>query len=132
MTAPVRGRRRTARAAAHRRARPCPTCGHTPIAAAEAIEQRHDLQVVWLTETPTAPGHLTTRRFCAECQPRGAVYPIVCRICADGPIVTGPLAEQAAAGELPPVVADALTADGWRQARDGDGWVCPRCARPAG
>lgn len=127
MTAPVRGRRRamrTARTAAHRRPTACPTCAHIPTAAAEAAEQRRDLRVVWLVETPGQPGHLAVSRFCAECQPRGVVFPIVCRVCADGPMITGQLAEQAVAAELPTVVADALAARGWRPARDGHGWVC--------
>jgi hypothetical protein len=57
------------------------------------------------------------------------VYPIVCRICADGPILTGSLAKQAAGGVLPSVLIDALTALAWRPARDGNGWVCCDCAR---
>ena len=80
--------------------------------AAEAAEQRSDLRVIWLVETPGQAGHLDERRFCAECQPRRAVFPIVCRICADGPIITGQLAEQAAAGELRTLVADVLAARG--------------------
>jgi hypothetical protein len=124
MTTPVRGGRRTVRTAAHRGASSCPTCGHTPTAGVESAEQHQDLQVIWLGEDRSAPGRLVVRRFCAECQPRGTVYAIACRACGDGPMITGHLAEMAAAGELPTAVTDVLAARGWRPARDGDGWVC--------
>ncbi|HEY3514587.1 MAG TPA: hypothetical protein VGL36_35735 [Kribbella sp.] len=124
MTASVRGRRRTARTTVGRGAGSCPTCGHAPTAGVESAEQHQDLQVTWLVEA--APGSLVVRHFCAECQPRGAVYVIACRACGDGPMLTGRLAEQAIAGELSPSVVDALTATGWRPARDNDGWVCCR------
>lgn len=128
MTAPVRRRRRTA---THRGARSCPTCHSTPTAPAEVAAQRLDLEVEWLALAladghPGHPGQLVVRRFCAQCQPHGAVYALVCRVCSDGPMLFGAWAEAAQAGEFPDELTSQLTARGWRPARDGDGWVCCR------
>lgn len=121
MTARVRGQRRTA---AHRQPRSCPTCAYMPTAAEEIAAQRLDLQVLWLAEEPDHPDRLAVGRFCAQCQPRGAVYVLACRACGDGPMLTGALAETAMGGDLPGVVVDALAERGWRPARDRSGWVC--------
>jgi hypothetical protein len=121
VTARLHGQRRTA---SHRAGRGCPTCGLVPTVQAEVVEQRLDLQVVWLAAHPAHPAQLTARRFCAECQPRGVVYAIACRACGDGPMLTGDLAEAAVGGDLLPVVTAALAARGWRPARDRSGWVC--------
>jgi hypothetical protein len=90
VTARLRGQRR---ARPHRTSRGCPTCGHAPTAAAEAEEQRLDLQIVWLTEDPDQPDQPTVQRFTAQCQPRVAVYAIACRACGDVSLLTGVLAE---------------------------------------
>jgi len=121
MTAQVRGRRGTAtRRGAHR----CPTCSSTPAEPAEIAAQRLDLEVEWFVLTGVHLDQLVVRRFCAQCQPRGTVYVLVCRVCGDGPMLVGPLAESALAGQLPEIVAKAVTARGWRPTRDRAGWVC--------
>ncbi len=121
MTAPVRSARGRAR---HHRPRRCPSCGYTPAQGREADEHWDDLEVVWLVDDRDGSSQVSVRRFCSHCQPQGRVAAVVCRVCGDGPMLTGAFAETASAGRLPQPVVELLTAKGWRPARDGDGWVC--------
>lgn len=96
-----------------RTARACPTCGHEPTTRAEAAHQRADLAVTWLHLDPDAPGGVVARRHCRSCQPAEPAVDVACRVCGDGPILAGELAERAAGG-LPESVLCWLAEAGWQ------------------
>jgi hypothetical protein len=119
MTAPARTTRGRAR---HHRPRRCPSCDYTPAQGIEADEHWNDLEVEWFVDDPN--DQVAVRRFCSHCQPQGTVAALACRVCGDGPMLTGPWAASVTAGQLPPAIVAQLTDGGWRPARDGNGWVC--------
>lgn len=98
---------------ARRTARACPTCGHEPTTRAEAVNQRADLAVTWLHLDPDEPGRVVARQHCRSCQPDEPAVDVACRVCGDGPILAGELAEKAAGG-LPDPVLCWLAEAGWQ------------------
>ncbi|UZF45681.1 recombinase family protein [Rhodococcus rhodochrous] len=93
--------------------RTCPTCGYEPTTRAEAAHQRADLAVTWLHADPDHRGTVTSRHHCRHCEPGQPAFDIACSICGDGPILAGPLADQATNGNLTEPVQRWLMAAGW-------------------
>jgi hypothetical protein len=88
--------------------RACPSCGHRPGRAAEAEDQRADLDIVWLLVDGE---HVEKRRHCARCQPRGPVLDVTCQRCGAGPLITGDAVDT---GDQPsPRVLCWLQSHGW-------------------
>ncbi len=102
--------------------RTCPTCGYEPSTRAEAAHQRADLAVTWLHADPDHRGTVISRHHCRHCEPGHPAFDIACSICGDGPILAGPLAEQAKNGNLTEPVQRWLTAAGWTVTPD---LLCP-------
>jgi DNA invertase Pin-like site-specific DNA recombinase len=100
----------------------CPNCGNEPALARERGRHRQDLAMTWLYPDPRHPERVLERRHCVACQPHDHVAGVECALCADGPMLAGPLAARGAEAE--PVRAW-LAAHGWRE-RHGLGLVCAR------
>ncbi|MDV6277901.1 recombinase family protein [Rhodococcus erythropolis] len=109
-------------------ARTCPTCGYEPTTRAEAVHQRADLAVSWLHTDPHHHGTVVIRHHCRQCEPGQPAFDIACSICGDGPILTGPLAEQETSDTLTEPVQRWLTATGWTVTPD---LLCPAHAGDA-
>ncbi|MGW4339558.1 recombinase family protein [Rhodococcus koreensis] len=105
-----------------RTSRACPTCGYEPTTRAEAAHQRADLAVMWLHPHPDRRGAVISRHHCRHCEPGKPAFDIACRICGDGPILAGVLAEKAEAGDLTRAVQRWLTTAGWATTPD---LLCP-------
>jgi hypothetical protein len=93
---------------------------------------RDELLTEWWAVDPLNRATVTTsRRYCHHCRPTD-VYLVACLACGDGPLLAGELAALALTSKpaLPPVVAEVLTKNGWRQRDEvrgkGPGWVCCR------
>lgn len=86
------------------------------------MQLRADLAVRWLHPDPTTPGAVVEARHCRSCHPRGQVVDVECTRCGDGPIVTGVLAEDSAAGSVAYPARRWLVAAGWSVAPE---LVCP-------
>jgi len=44
-----------------------------------------DLDTSWLV--PATTGGWREARFCVQCAPAGALWPVECHVCSDGPII---------------------------------------------
>ncbi|MCZ4618678.1 hypothetical protein [Rhodococcus qingshengii] len=65
---------------------------------------------------------MISRHHCRHCEPGKPAFDIACRICGDGPILAGVLAEKAEAGDLTKAVQRWLTTAGWATTPD---LLCP-------
>ncbi|MEV0361049.1 hypothetical protein AB0H71_33850 [Nocardia sp. NPDC050697] len=114
----------------------CPTCGTMPIERYGRIQLKADIVFRWL-ELDTAPdnsGGLIVTRHCMICQPSDR-WPVSCaeQMCDEGPILGGPLAEDAiaAGGRVPEAVIRLLLLRGWSKGQEGL-LICPQHSSDAG
>jgi RNA polymerase subunit RPABC4/transcription elongation factor Spt4 len=105
-----------------RSARVCPSCGYEPATREEAALLRADLAVLWLHPDPEHPGAVVEARHCRACHPRVPVVDAECTRCGDGPIITGPFAEDSTPGSVAYPARRWLAAAGWTTAPE---LVCP-------
>jgi hypothetical protein len=110
----------------------CPSCGWHAESDADKSMLRDELLTEWWAVDPLTSSMVTTsQQYCHHCRPVD-VYLVACLACGDGPLLAGELATLALTNKpaLPPLVADVLTENGWRQLADvrgkGPGWVCCR------
>jgi hypothetical protein len=121
----------------------CHACGRTPHATVHAVAAQlpqhrrvdawqilpaatADLDIIWLV--PDTADGWREARFCAQCAPAEALWPIECHACSDGPIIV----LDAALPGMPvhPGTrrrASAYLHDlGWHADASGD-LTCPKC-----
>lgn len=98
----------------------CPSC-HTRAPGAAARALAAELAIPWLTPDPDRPDGIRETRHCRRCAPTGPVTEIACRICSDGPLLTGGLAG--------PALHAWLHTRGW-QPGPTPSWTCPDCPAP--
>ena len=97
----------------------CPACA-ARASARRARALAGELDITWLAPHPTRPDAVREQRHCRRCAPTGQVREIACLICADGPLLTGPVHDHAVQGWL--------RGHGWRECAAG--WACPACPTP--